>query len=109
MSERYCLRHDDYTEPVGTLTVDFDKDVFEIEENSKYDGELPFFLLYPKSSMSLSEKIKLWITERAPESNYTFIDALIERAGLTEYDAYGFFKYNNGRFITDDFYVEPIH
>ena len=24
------------------------------------------------------------------------------------YDAYGFFKYNNGRFITDKFYVEAI-
>ena len=46
--------------------------------------------------------------ERAPEPNYEWIDRLLDQVGIKEYDPYAFFKYNKGRFITDDFYVEPI-
>jgi hypothetical protein len=46
---------------------------------------------------------------RAPEPHYEFIDALVEKIGSKKYNAYEFFKYNNGRFITDDFYVEAVY
>jgi len=104
--DRYLLKCKDISEPIGALYVDFDNDKFNIDINERYDGPLPGFILHVDAPMPINERIKLWILERAPEPNYEFIDALIEKAGLVEYDAYGFFKYNNGQFITDKYYVE---
>ena len=108
MPDKYLLHCENESQAIGTLLVDFDNDRFEIDENPNYAGPLPFFLNCPGAVMPLPERIKLWITERAPEPNYAFIDTLVEKTGLKEYDAYGFFKYNHGRFITDKFYVEAI-
>ena len=106
MLDKYWLKYDNLDEPVGELLIDFKKDKFNFIQNPKYDGELPFFLEDPESSMPMEEQIKIWIENRVPERNYTFIDVLIEKAGLKDYDIYGFFKYNKGQFISDKFYIE---
>lgn len=108
MLKKYYLMSGDNQVPVGILTMDVEQDFFSFEKNIDYDGLLPFFLKYTNNSMTPSERVKLWITERAPEPNYTFIDALIEKAGLKEYDPFGFFEFNKGAFNTDDFHVVPI-
>ena len=108
MPDKYWLHCEEYSEAVGELLIDFDNDNFSFEMNNNYTGPLPFFLTDSDAPMPVDEQIKLWVTERAPEPNYTFIDALIEKAGLSEYDAYGFFKYNSGKFITDKFYVRKL-
>jgi hypothetical protein len=87
--------------------VDIDADIFSFQKNGTYSGPLPSFLAYP-SKMKESDKIKMWVLERAPDPNNEFIDALIKKIGETKYNAYSFFKYNNGVFITDKFYVEPV-
>jgi len=107
--DKYLLKYEGIDEPVGLLSLDFINDEFSIEVNEKYNGSIPSFLRFEDAPMCIGDRIKLWVLERAPETNYEFIDALIEKAGLSEYDAYGFFKYNNGRFITDRFYVEPYN
>ena len=56
----------------------------------------------------MTENIKMWVMDRVPEPQYKFIDTLIEKAGLKEYDVYSFFKYNKGAFNHDRFYVEEI-
>jgi hypothetical protein len=94
-------------EPVGVLGVDIDGDVFEFDVNENYTGALPFFLRYPDMPMEMGERVKMWVLDRAPDVDYEFIDALIEKVGLKTYDAYGFFKYNGGKFIRDRFYVLP--
>ena len=74
--------------------------------NNEYDGDVPWFIRFAKDSvLPMNEMVKMWVLERAPESHNEFIDSLIKKAGLYEYDAYGFFKYNKGHFITDKFYV----
>ena len=108
MLDKYFLKYDGTKEPVGELTIDFDNDYFDISVNDKYIGPVPSFMKYSDAVLPLSDRIKLWVLERSPERDYEFIDALIRAAGLDAYDSYGFFKYNNGRFITDNFYVVPI-
>ena len=107
MSDKYLLRHKSTDIPVGNLDVDIENDNFSFVLDSGYEGPLPSFLMYPPKTMSYSDSIRMWVMNRSPEPHYEFIDQAIKKAGLTEYDAYGFFKYNNGAFITDDFYVEP--
>jgi len=102
------LKHDDNPTPIGELHIDIDNSSYDFIRNTNYDGPVPFFLTYIDSVLSLNERIKLWVSERCPEEDYEFIDALIQKAGLKSYDSYGFFKFNQGRFITDSFYVEPI-
>jgi len=102
------LKHEDWPEFVGELLIDYDEDRYDFIRNKDYNGSVPYFLQCEDSMLPLSEKIKIWVLSRSPDQDYEFIDALIEKAGLTEYDPYGFFKYNDGRFIPDRFYVEPI-
>ena len=108
MLDKYLLLCEDLPEPLGILSVDIENDFFDFESNPKYIGDLPAFLAFPNAPMPMKEKIKRWVLGRAPDTNYVMIETLIKKAGLKEYDAYGFFKYNNGEFITDRFYVEPI-
>ena len=105
--DKYLLKHKTSDVPLGELLIDIDSDVFSFLKNDSYNGPLPAFLAYP-SEMKESDKIKLWVLERAPDPNNEFIDALIKKIGETSYNAYSFFKYNNGAFITDKFYVEPV-
>ena len=108
MLDKYLLKYDGIESAVGNLTIDIEGDLFEFEPIPGYDGPLPFFLKSPNSPLSTSEKLKMWVLDRAPEPEYELIDMLIEKAGLKEYDAYGFFKYNGGKFNTDKFYVEVM-
>jgi len=107
MLDRYYLRYRGYEEPVGVLEINIEEDIFSFTKNDKYTGDLPAFLFY-ETDIPMNENIKMWVMDRAPEPQYAFIDTLIEKAGLKEYDAYGFFKYNKGVFIYDKFYVEEI-
>ena len=105
MSDVYLLKHEGIEVPVGVLRIDIEKDNFAFEADPHYNGPLPAFLLYSNGLMPIEESIKMWVMERAPEPHNEFIDALVEKAGLDKYDAYGFFKFNQGKFITDKFYA----
>ena len=107
MLDQYYLRFKGVDEPVGVLEIDIEEDFFNFLENDKYTGDLPAFLYY-ETDIPMNENIKMWVIDRAPEPHYEFIDTLIKKAGLKEYDAYGFFKYNKGAFNYDRFYVEEI-
>jgi len=89
------------------LEINISDDFFGFTKNESYTGPLPAFLYY-EAVIPMNENIKMWVLERAPEPQYLFIDALIEKAGLQKYDAYGFFRYNKGAFIQDKFYVEEV-
>ena len=106
--DKYLLKCKLKNEPIGVLTVDIDNDTFTFTRNSKYQGCLPVFIEYPAVSMTESDSIKMWVMDRAPEPHNELIDSLIRKIGATEYDAYAFFKYNKGAYITDKFYVEEI-
>ena len=108
MLDKYFLKYEGISEPVGVLNLDFDQNEFSIDVNSKYNGPAPSFIRHSDAPMPIGGRIKLWVLERAPEPNYEFIDTLIKKAGLDKYDAYGFFKYNSGRFLTDKFFTVPI-
>ena len=105
MSDTYLLKYEGIEIPVGVLTIDINKDNFAFEADPLYKGPLPAFLLYSNDLAPTEESIKMWVMGRAPEPHYEFIDALVDKAGLDKYDAYGFFKFNQGRFITDRFYT----
>ena len=107
LSDYYVLWHESETaQPVGTLEVNIESDLFNFQLNSEYSGEVPWFVSYAKDAvLPMNTMIKMWVLDRAPESHNEFIDSLIRKANLDEYDAYGFFKYNKGKFITDRFYV----
>ena len=101
------LRNEDADlHPVGILEIDIESDIFNFILNKEYNGDVPWFIRFANDAViSMNEMVKMWVLERAPESHNEFIDSLIDKAGLDEYDAYGFFKYNKGHFIIDKFYV----
>jgi hypothetical protein len=101
------MKYEMNEEPIGILTVDVDKMRFSFDENPNYDSDKPLFLR-KDFAIPFEEVLKIWILNRAPEPDYEFIDCLVEKAWLKEYDAYGFFKYNNGRYISDRFYFEQL-
>jgi hypothetical protein len=107
MSDVYTLKSPDGN--VGTLRIDIKLDTWEFTPSETYQGVTPQFIYYAKNGAYTKDDIKEWVLERAPERNYEWIDQLLEKLGLSEYDPYAFFKYNGGRFITDDFYVESIN
>jgi len=91
------------------LEIDEPNDKFSFSRNDEYNGPLPSFLLYPSEHISDNESVKMWVMDRAPEPHNEFIDSLIRKIGETAYNAYSFFKYNNGRFTGDMFYVEVVN
>jgi|GEM_PF-2213563 len=108
MSDVFLLKHSHSEIPLGRLEIDESADTFSFERNAEYSGSLPSFLLYGHGNMSESDSIKMWVMDRAPEPHNEIIDALIQKIGETKYNAYSFFKYNNGRFIGDLFFVEAV-
>jgi hypothetical protein len=91
------------------LAIDADNDKYCFELNPSYDGpDLPWFLLNPNGPLTLSQKIKMWIASRVPEPEYEFIDTLLQRIGAREYDPYAFFKYNHGKYISDNYWCEKV-
>ena len=107
MADFYDLRHEDNIAfPVGTLEIDIEQGIFNFKLNKNYDGDVPWFVRFANKAVKpMNEMVRAWVLERAPESHNELIDSLIKKAGLKDYDAYGFFKYNKGHFITDKFYV----
>jgi hypothetical protein len=101
------MKHEKAEKPIGILTANLDDMSFGFEENPEYDNEKPFFLR-KDFAIPFEEVLKIWVLNRAPEPDYEFIECLVEKAGLKEYDAYGFFKYNKGRYISDRFYFEAL-
>jgi hypothetical protein len=93
---------------IGEMRIDREKDIWEyIDSKENMDVDRPIFYdaaVLMKRDIT-SESIKYWVLGRAPEENYEFINYWIERLGLAEYDAYAFFLYNKGAFITDRFHV----
>jgi len=108
MSDTYLLKHPSSEVPLGKLEIDEAADIYSFEQNPNYEGPLPSFLLYPSAHISNNDSVKMWVLDRAPEPHNELIDALVRKIGETEYNAYSFFKYNNGRFTGDKFYVEPF-
>lgn len=104
----YMLKHKSSEVPLGRLEIDELADSLSFIRNDEYVSPLPSFLMYPSKYISESDCIKMWVMGRAPEPHNEFIDSLIRKIGETEYNAYNFFKYNNGRFIGDLFYVESL-
>ena len=105
--DKYFLKHQTSDTVIGELSVDIEADCFYFLKNADYTGPLPAFLMYANGGIPESDMVKMWVMGRAPEPNAEFIDALIEKIGETKYNAYSFFKYNKGAFITDKFYVVP--
>ena len=93
---------------IGTFEIDSEKDKWVyIPGHSLAAQPLVFKLqIQGQSGATLSgDIVREWIIGRAPEPHYEFIDALMERVGITEYDPLAFVSYNGGRFNTDNYYL----
>ena len=93
---------------VGTFTIDSEKNVWIYCPGDSLESQpLVFRLqLIDNNVTTLSgDIVRDWITGRAPDPGYAFIDALMERVGIAEYDPLAFLAYNSGRFNTDKFYL----
>jgi len=94
---------------LGTFTIDCENDVWIYTAEASHMEQQPliFRMLMSKDNIMVltGNAVRDWIVNRAPESNYRFIDALMERVGIKEYDPLAFVAYNGGRFNTDDFYI----
>jgi hypothetical protein len=108
MLDKYILWHESNTDPIGLLKVETEGMEFSFERNGGYKGPLPFFLWEEEFALPFNEVLKRWVFGRAPDPNYEFIAYLIKKAGLKKYDPYGFFKCNNGRYVSDGFFVESL-
>ena len=109
--DKYELKHPSCPLPVGYMAINFDKDTWEWNDNLNYTGELPWFLVFlkhPKNTKSVSELLRMWVLGRALDPNNILIERTMKTAGLKRFCAYGFFKYNKGRYITDKFYCVDI-
>ena len=93
---------------IGTFEIDSEKNKWMyIAEQSLEAQPLVFRLqLRDHGGNALhGDIVREWVSGRAPEPNYEFIDALMERVGIKEYDPLAFVAYNGGRFNTDKFYL----
>ena len=93
---------------VGTFTIDRENDVWIYEAGHSHEEQPLVFklLLRDQSEKKLSgEAVRDWIIGRAPEPNYEFIDALMEKVGISKYDPLAFVEYNGGRFNKDSYYL----
>ena len=91
---------------IGQLNVDMENDVWQMNINDEYSGDVPWIIRHSPGGVPSKELVRNWVLSRAPERNYEWIDRMLDLLGMREYDEYEFFKYNNGMFITDDFSVE---
>ena len=104
MLDRYTLLLRD--EELGKLQIDVECDLWEFEAFANKHDKLPYYIKHGFDGMKYAgENVKHWVTSRAPEPNYEWIDLLLDRLGISKYDAYAFFKYNGGRFNTDRYSV----
>ena len=93
-------------EELGKLTINTDQDIWKFEVFEDKHEKLPFVIRHGFNGSGYdSNNVKQWVLARAPEPNYEWIDLLLERLQLDEYDPYEFFKYNRGRFNTDRYHT----
>ena len=93
---------------VGTFEIDSEKNKWVYNADGLFSEQPLVFRLQLKDQegkILIGDVVRDWLITRAPEPNYTFIDALMERAGITEYDPLAFVMYNSGRFNTDRYYL----
>ena len=95
---------------IGDFVIDSDKNIWTYAAAAETAPEaqpLVFRLLMrDQGGDTLSgDAVRDWIMERAPEPTYEFIDALMYRIGIAEYDPLAFVAYNGGRFNKDDYYL----
>lgn len=90
---------------VGQLFVDVDNDIWEY---NKKDGESdqPWCAIF--EAYEGYNPVKNWVLTRSPDENRPMMDILLQKAKMKEYDAYGFFRFNEGVFNTDKFYVKQV-
>ena len=94
---------------VGEFIIDSINDVFRYTAVAAMEYQPLLFERELESKTVLDgEIVQIWLTTRAPEPNYAFIDALMERVGITKYDPWAFIEYNGGKFNTDNYYLEKM-
>ena len=107
MQGNYRLMRDDTH--IGTFTINSADGVYTYIAVAHKDEQPLLFKLELQGTVSKTlsgEVVQTWLFTRAPESNYVFIDALMDKAGITQYDPLAFVEYNSGRFNTDKYYLE---
>lgn len=112
MSDKYLVYDRNTKKKMGILICDVENDYFSyeiLEDKDKPWLHPSFYNITSQFQREYtSEDIKDWVMNRAPESYNAGIDVLIERAKLKCYDAYGFFKFNEGQFIQDALWCKLI-
>ena len=93
---------------LGTFVIDSEKDEWVYEAKQAPELQPLIFRLFlqeQNAPMLSGDVVRNFIVGCAPEPNYAFIDALMERVGITVYDPLAFVAYNGGRFNTDKYYL----
>ena len=93
---------------IGNFIINSEEDVWSYTAVASLDRQpLIFAIQFERTGQKTftGNAVRDWITNRAPEPNYMFIDALLEKVGIKEYDPLAFVAYNGGRFNTDKFYL----
>lgn len=112
MLDKYLVIDRETGEEMGVLTCDISNDIFSyllLRDEDKPWKHPSFYSICKHYNLPVtSDDIKDWVMTRAPEPHNDAILALIETAKLEEYDAYGFFKFNEGQFIQDNFWCKQI-
>lgn len=107
MLEKYLVINKKTNEKIGYLSVDIENDFYDYKPVAYLDEswkQVQFYHMWKVlGDYGNPEDIKDWVLNRAPDPYNEAIDLLLEQAHLDKYDAYGFFKYNEGMFIQDDF------
>ena len=101
-----CGAHD---KRIGTFVIDSENNIWDYTAELSNDEQPLVFRLMLKDlgGVKLSgDAVHMWIAERAPDPDYEFIDALLERVGIKEYDPLAFVAHNRGCFITDNYYLD---
>jgi hypothetical protein len=93
---------------IGNFIIDNAANIWTyVSENDLEKQPLVFKLqLRKKNVTTLSgDVVRDWIVGRAPEPTYEFIDALMDKVGISKYDPLAFVQYNSGRFNKDTYYI----
>jgi len=107
MLGKYQLKRDDVC--LGVFDIDQNEDKWIYTAHTDINLQpLLFKEAFKRQENQLllsGDVVRMFLVNRAPESNYSFIDALMDKAGIKEYDPLAFVLYNGGRFNTDKFYL----
>lgn len=105
MLERFTLMHKN--REVGTITYDTEKDLFSFELNKDINN-VKFLppILYDYTDLKLDYKpshqnVLWWIEDRVMPQNRDGVDFLLDKIGLSFYDAWNICKKNMGMSMED--------